>query len=502
MRKIKFKIYSIAVMAAAIIGCKKNQQLAAPNNSEMSGNTNFVALTGTVYYVSPTGNDSYTGTSRTFISGTNGPFKTIQRAANATSAGATVRILSGDYKLGTTGNSTVYVSISGAVGSPITYMADDPLNKPKIYAMFTDNSYRAFGVEANHIVLDGLEVVGDKTAAPGGATDPNIGQPHYNTNGIQIGAINNSTTLAVYDVVVKNCKVHDFPGGGIGCKHASQITINNNEVYNNSYYSEYKTSGISIVVPSNAGTTSIGQDGDSTHPKNIISNNICYNNQYLYGNSDGSGIIIDVNKVDGTYAPSPPLIDGDFRGYTRLENNVCMNNGGAGITTTVAQNVEIANNTCINNRIVFNTWGEVFINGNSSNVLISNNILSATSRSNGKAYALVINNADEKTTNNLLYPNVTENQTIAHAVNLSGSATPSANLLTSNVGFLQTLGTGIGSYTSGNYNVFKVSATSPAVDAGSNAGYIYYSYYDIFNTQRATGHAGTKADIGAYEYTF
>ncbi|UKS26983.1 hypothetical protein LOZ80_36910 [Paenibacillus sp. HWE-109] len=52
---------------------------------------------GTNYYVATNGNDSWNGTSPTFVSGTTGPFKTIQKAASLMQPGDTCIIRGGTY---------------------------------------------------------------------------------------------------------------------------------------------------------------------------------------------------------------------------------------------------------------------------------------------------------------------------------------------------------------------------------------------------------------------
>ena len=497
MRKINLTIYAVSLMA--LVACQKQNQLKSRTESAdakiADANQSLTALAaGRTWYVDKAVTTSGNGTSLATA------FKTIQEAANvANLAGDLVLINGGDYYNGTSTNAVLVITNSGAAGNPITYQAYNMSNKPKIHALAGDNLYRAVAVQADHIVVNGLEVIGDKSNCV--TTTPNA-QPKYRTTGIQVGA-DNSSTEKIYDVIVENCAVHDFPGGGIGTKYASQLTIKGNVVYNNCYYSEDRTSGISIVLPSNAGLASDGTaDGDATHPKNFILNNLCYNNQNTLPNSsDGSGIIVDVNKN------SAALLDGDFRGYTRVENNVCANNGGAGIAVTSSQNIEIVNNTTRNNRLIYTTWGEVFLNVNPSNIIVSNNLLSATTTSDGNAFAIKIASTATSITcdYNLFFPVATSNNpivpnTVNQDGNVPGSSHPSANL---NVDpkFVAYLGAYNGAYSPGatpTYNEFKVLSGSPAINSGSNNNYKFYAYNDFLGTSRS-GAQGLP-DRGAFEY--
>jgi hypothetical protein len=70
-----------------------------------------ISVAGVNYYVSPTGSDSYNGTSLST------PFKTIQKAASVMVAGDNCFIRQGTYR------ETVTPVNSGSAGSPITFAA-------------------------------------------------------------------------------------------------------------------------------------------------------------------------------------------------------------------------------------------------------------------------------------------------------------------------------------------------------------------------------------------
>ncbi|WP_046247499.1 choice-of-anchor Q domain-containing protein, partial [Hymenobacter terrenus] len=80
------------------------------------------------------------------------------------------------------------------------------------------------------------------------------------------------------------------------------------------------------------------------------------------GITDGNGIILDKNRSS------------NFVGKFLVANNLCVNNGGAGIQTFITNNVDIINNTCYRNSTSPDlSSGEIFAN-NSTNILIQNNI--------------------------------------------------------------------------------------------------------------------------------
>ena len=70
-------------------------------------------LAGTVYYVATNGNDSFNGLYPSYMSGANGPLRTLQRAADLVKAGDTVQIRGGVYQASSSW------STSGSPASPI-----------------------------------------------------------------------------------------------------------------------------------------------------------------------------------------------------------------------------------------------------------------------------------------------------------------------------------------------------------------------------------------------
>jgi PKD repeat protein len=69
---------------------------------------------GTVYYVATTGNDSYNGLYPSYQGGSDGPFRTLSKAANRVRPGDTVRIRGGKYQ------EVSYWSTDGTQANPIT----------------------------------------------------------------------------------------------------------------------------------------------------------------------------------------------------------------------------------------------------------------------------------------------------------------------------------------------------------------------------------------------
>ncbi|MBA3706494.1 MAG: hypothetical protein H0W84_11545, partial [Bacteroidetes bacterium] len=171
------------------------------------------------YYVSAlTGSDSNTGLSTTTA------FATIQKGADMVSAGGTVFIMNGRYNR-TTYGSVLELTKSGNAGGYITFKAYQG-HTPKISA--SGSSWNAIIINGSYVILDGLELEGNNAnltlAGAVKAFDDNVAgtappNAAYNTNGISIGSGANP-----HHVTIRNCKVHDFPGGGIGGGGCDYIT--------------------------------------------------------------------------------------------------------------------------------------------------------------------------------------------------------------------------------------------------------------------------------------
>jgi parallel beta-helix repeat protein len=330
----------------------------------------------TTYYVS-----QLTGQDRNdYGSSTGQPFQTIQYAANLTNPGDTVYVMNGTYNE-TTDQSVFQVSRSGssAVNGMISYLAY-PGHNPKLKV--TD-AWNHIVVTASYIRIEGFEIAGDNSNLTLG--DGEARYNHYvqkkptgtvnwaylrktNTNGIMIKPAS-ETAANPHHITIKNNQVHDVPGAGIATMEADYITIENNKVYNNSWYTLYATSGISLFH-------SVDTDTNTSTYKNIIRNNTTYNNKTLvkWGDkqfySDGNGIIIDDNQNSQLNGEYPA-----YNGKTLVTNNVSYNNGGSGIHAYHSSHVDVINNTAYNNSSQLD-YGEIFaIYANDVNIF--NNIMVA-----------------------------------------------------------------------------------------------------------------------------
>lgn len=338
------------------------------------------------YYVSPAGSDENMGTSSAFA------LKTFDKVLTLIKPGDVVSIMPGNYQANAKPILDLLVTHSGEAEKYITFKAHDPNNKPVLVG--TGNGvWNAVNINASYIIIDGLELAGDN-ARLDSLEAYNIAYNYkyntgsinwseaarFNTNGMNIGGPRTDSKRP-HHIIIRNCVVHDFPGGGIGALQADYLTFENNIVYNNAWYTMYACSGISILNPVNTDT--------NTGYKNIIRNNICYNNRCKipwastvdFRLSDGNGIIIDINTTP--YEGGVAEGQGPYLGRTLVENNLSFYNGGSGIHCFKADHVDIIHNTAYHNTCKYKKgeYGEIWSN-NCKDVNLLNNILYARPGSN------------------------------------------------------------------------------------------------------------------------
>lgn len=422
-----------------------------------------VLLSATNYYVSyDMGNDQNNGLSP------EAPFKLIQTAADLTLPGDTVFVMNGTY---TNYFYTVFaIHRSGTADDWIVYM-NYPGHNPLIQVSDWCGIKVIFG--ASYIEVNGFTIQGnasnidleDALNQPGSCNDPN-GNPlgFYNGNGIFIQGHNLDSTEYPHHIRIVNNTVYECCGNGIGSMHSDYITIENNLLYNNSWYSIWGNSAISLYQNWNL-------DSNTTDYRMIIRNNILYGTRNLVPTkeicfiTDGNGIIIDDSKHTQNGSTM-----GAYLGKTLITNNVVYNNGGPGIHVYFSEHVDIVNNTAYHNQQSEELWQGEIDAWDSGDIVIRNNIMNAK--------------ADKPINTN------TNNLDIVHDHNLywggNGFYVSGTNTITDDPLFLAP-STEPGAD-------FQTAEQSPAVDNGSE---LLAPGEDIIGTPRPIG-AGY--DIGAYEF--
>lgn len=450
----------------ATLTAKIDMEFEAGKVTEFPARPDDYPVTGKIWYVSNTsGNDSYDGLSPSKA------FKNLYKVLEKIGPGDQVRLMPGEWSYSWDAF-TLEPGHSGTAGNYISFVAHDPSNKPVINVSKA-GAWNAVKCYASYIVFDGIEIVGnnssisqsdalasaqyyyDNGSMKGGSSQTAI----YNANGIAIEK-KSGETYGPTHVIVRNCVVHDLPGGGIGAGGADHITFENNVIYNCAWYSMYANSGISVINPYNS-------DGETGYKIIIRGNTVsdCHTEVPWvrreipsFNMSDGNGIIIDVNQSTS------------YTGRTLVENNVSFYNGGSGIHTYKANHVDIVGNTAYYNGRMYNgSYGEIWGN-QSDDVHIWNNIMcggrvAASSMCN-------LGDSDVVYTNNIYWQGT---------VTYTGSGDVVADPLFVNASTDRTVAD------------FHLSAGSPAIGHGASLSYSPSRDHD--GKLR-----GGSFDCGAYQY--
>lgn len=335
---------------------------------------------GRQLYISPSGSDSNDGLSSAT------PWLTFDKVVGNLVPGDVVNIMPGTYSLIDKPNKHLIdlgKEHSGTKNKYITFRAYDPSDRPKFKAGGY-GVWQCVVINASYVIFDGIELEGFNqqldslsafNASQKAKTDKNCDWndiARYNTGAIDIGGAGKNSAFPTH-VIVRNCVVHDFPGGGIGAMQADYVTFENNLVYNNAWFTMYACSAMGILYPFNS-------DEETGYKIRIIGNTV-YNNRtmikwYRTGKySDGNGIIIDVNKSPHPDAPDEVKRQGAYKARTLVANNVCYFNGGSGIHSFRSQHVDIINNTAYMNQQKYaDEYGDIFSQAGADNH-IENNIM-------------------------------------------------------------------------------------------------------------------------------
>lgn len=408
----------------------------------------LMALAGVLsavdYYVSPTGSNSNSGLSL----GT--AFQSITHAATKVNPGDRVLIADGTY------HGAVTLARSGNASASITFRA---INRwgAKIVANTGSNG---LWINANYIEIDGLEVTN-----PGGHGINCEGRHH---------------------IRVLNCHVHNCGNSGISGAWSDFYHFEGNVCHHNAKLSWY--SGISIYQ-----ATGIGDDSPGYHI--IIRGNICHSNLTAPANgphTDGNGIIIDDWNHTQNGNPDPPYPYGAL-----VENNLCFNNGGAGLKVVWSDHILLRNNTSYGNNtdaVNDGTYrGDLYCQQSRGCVWVNNlswaipgtGILSHNTAMMDKGTP-----SGNSTTANIWRNNLFFNGTAGQPSVATGDG--SAPVLAGNLAGVHPKLVAPGMTGSADFHLL---ATSPAIDAGSA----------IHGTPTLDGDGlarpvGTAVDIGRYEY--
>ena len=494
------------------------------------------SLSAQDYYVSASlGNDSNGGTE-------NAPFATINKGIAEVSAGGTVFVMEGEYRDESAGTPVVsfYEDTTGQVdsaGNNYVYSSGSNLNNPHVVTInkagnaidgyitlknysnhtpkiiFNGQGGIKLGANANYVIVEGFEVEGPSQSI--NYTQAIMNRRNRITLNEGQGIKNNNLSYfsgkgiwggydAHHHIIIRNNIVHDTPGSGIRFNDSDHITIENNTVYNTTWWTSSASSA--IVFAETIATT---DEENTTDIKMIMRGNTVYNNWnripfYMaslpengqppsekYGAADYA-TILDGQGLYATrsHSPSDTNPRPGYVGTFLFENNLCVNNGKNGI------NFDRSNYSSAiirNNTIYFNGVHEIIQNisvseGNPRhggqkvagiianfvyNVTVANNIV--VTRSSDYS-ALKLNNVDNPSTESInndgtkiATNNIFLNGTVAYPGNQVPANQINVDPLFVNAPTLNddaTTITGWTGYLDG--TDFSLQQNSPAINAGSS----------------------------------
>jgi parallel beta-helix repeat protein len=338
--------------------------LIASSSVEISRGLTPISTTGKTYYVSGTGNDANRGLDP------KAAFRTLQKAANLVQAGDTVYVMNGTYER--TDSQREIMTLFEKRGRPDAWISFKayPGAKPIVRSQ---NSYAVNILGSSYVAIEGLTFEGayDRlTLAAARQRQGNMEDPIASNNGIGVQPSWRNGKISRYadHIVIRDNTISKF-GSAISVGKSDYVTVENNRVFDNCWYSANGQNAISFLYNRNS-------DDNTKDYKMVIRGNIVYNNvsfipwKQTGKISEGNGIMIDDALNTQKASNREP-----YRGRTLVENNIVYRNGAAGIQVYSSANVDVINNTAYRNaQNAATPYGEIIAIA-SDRVHVFNNIL-------------------------------------------------------------------------------------------------------------------------------
>jgi hypothetical protein len=330
----------------------------------------FVSSSGGItYYVapSPTGNDSYNGTSLAT------PFATIGHAVSVVNQGDIIEVRAGTYTqavmITRPGSSSGWITMRAYNGErailrstgsgPTLYFYHDNCDESQIGSGSGNTDCQAF-----YWILQGLEIQG----SPSGGGDGNT----VKIDVPKVKLVGNKLCCAVADIVKL-------------VRTSNDVEILNNEIWQDSAVVQWSDNaqGVDIV-----GADRVRVAGNYVHDvpnigiyaKGNSRDTIFENNRMVNIGDANNGHAI----MMGQSTDFDRMVDGDYESYNGIvRNNVVVNATWSCVATASSQNVHIYNNSCYNTGTTVH--GSILISNEAetnqagTNIEIRNNIFYGSS---------------------------------------------------------------------------------------------------------------------------
>jgi hypothetical protein len=308
----------------------------APGPSPTPSPSPAVPVSGALLHVDGvTGTDGASGT-------VNNPFRSIARAMQAAAPGTTVLVRGGTY------DDRSHIAIEVDVdGRPDAWIVVKPFPGETAEIVGGGEFNNAFRLErSSYVSIEGFRLTGRDDSLHG--------------SGVRVD-------FDSHNIRVAGNVIQGWGGGGVSVTRSEGVLIEGNYIRDTSRRSFYQTSAISFFWARGP--------GNGTTPVNIVRNNVVTRVENLvphpdWGLSDGNCVIIDFH-TEG------------YTGWTLIENNLCVDNGGRGIhafhlTGSMAGGGELSANNASEiyffNNLVFNAANRSSWNlWQASNIHFSNN---------------------------------------------------------------------------------------------------------------------------------
>jgi parallel beta-helix repeat protein len=284
------------------------------------------------FYVSPTGSDTNDGS-------LSAPWQTLGFASSTSAgvaAGDCVNFEDGIYSI----TEEAIIAAGGNLNTPTGYVTYRALNFRQAKFLVTTPlgpiNEDIIHNSVPYVIFDGFEIDGGNE----GISDPN--------SALTLG--NCVSLVNTHHVMVLNSITHDCGASGVSGIFGEWYTINNNIVFNNSFFNTNQTSGISIFEPNLTSYTPTSADMNAIYTI-VVQNNTVYNNweQFVPGShTDGNGIIMD--DFDNSQGLNPNIDQSIiYQNSTLVQGNIVHGNGGKGIHLFSSQNVTVDSNEVYGN---------------------------------------------------------------------------------------------------------------------------------------------------------